>query len=149
MPPKSDRIPVSIRQSVCDLAQNCCEYCVCPAEYSPASFTINHIQPRQSGGLSVLENLAWACNGCNGYKHTRTHYVDSETQEEVILFNPRQENWDHHFTWNSSYTKINGRSPTGRATIEALKLNRSGAMNLRRLLSNAQLYPPTYKPRSL
>ncbi len=148
MRPKSDRISASLRQTICDRAQNCCEYCGCPAEYLPDSFTIDHIQPHQSGGLSTLENLAWACNGCNGYKHTRTLYIDPETEEEVMLFNPRKENWDNHFTWISNYRQIIGRSPTGRATIDALKLNRSGLMNLRRLLSNSQLYPPNYKPRS-
>ncbi|MFM2303968.1 MAG: hypothetical protein RLZZ135_1378 [Cyanobacteriota bacterium] len=35
-----------------------------------------------------------------------------------------------------------GITPTGRATIDALNLNRSGVKNIRRLLVMADLHPP-------
>lgn len=53
-----------------------CEYCRCPAQFATQSFTIEHIEPRDTGGETVLENLAWACFGCNGHKHTATHGID-------------------------------------------------------------------------
>ncbi|WP_256875051.1 hypothetical protein [Nostoc sp. C052] len=35
-----------------------------------------------------------------------------------------------------------GKTACGRATIEALRLNRFGVVNLRRLLRSANLHPP-------
>jgi hypothetical protein len=37
-----------------------------------------------------------------------------------------------------------GLTACGRATIVALKLNRPNVVNLRRLLANAQLHPPSW-----
>jgi hypothetical protein len=144
MPPESDYIAVSLRNAVRDRAHNHCEYCVCPADYSPDSFTIDHTQPRQSGGPNTFDNLAWACQGCNGSKYTRTTFIDPETQQETPLFNPRQQAWSDHFQWSPDRTQMLGLTACGRATIVALKLNRPNVMNLRRLLANAQLHPPTW-----
>jgi len=40
----------------------------------------------------------------------------------VSIFNPRQQKWKEHFTWND--VQLFGLSATGRATVEALNLNR-------------------------
>ncbi|MCI0552101.1 MAG: HNH endonuclease, partial [Anaerolineae bacterium] len=45
------------------------------------------------------------------------------------------------FTWNEDCTLMIGLSPTGRATIEALELNRKGIVNLRRVLHERGLHP--------
>jgi hypothetical protein len=144
MPSESDYISPSLRSVVKDRAHNHCEYCVCPADYSPDSFTIDHTLPRQSGGLSTFNNLAWACQGCNGSKHIKTSFIDPETQKETPLFNPRSTAWNDHFQWSSDFTQMMGITACGRATIVALKLNRPSVMNLRRLLTNAQLHPPNW-----
>jgi hypothetical protein len=39
-------------------------------------------------------------------------------------------------------TLIIGLTPTGRATVEKLQLNRLGVVNLRRVLSLMDLHPP-------
>jgi hypothetical protein len=39
-----------------------------------------------------------------------------------------------------------GTTPTGRATVEELKLNRDGVVNLRRVLVVVQLHPPSEPP---
>jgi hypothetical protein len=44
----------------------------------------------------------------------------------------------------SDATQMIGLSACGRATIVALKLNRANVVNLRRLLANAQLHPPSW-----
>ena len=36
-----------------------------------ATFHVEHIVPRCLGGLSKLENLAWACPSCNLHKSNR------------------------------------------------------------------------------
>ncbi|MEC4814365.1 MAG: hypothetical protein SAK29_13975 [Scytonema sp. PMC 1069.18] len=47
-----------------------------------------------------------------------------------------------HFSWNDDFTKVIGKTSCGRATVEALQLNRIGVVNLRRLLTSAGLHPP-------
>ncbi|MEK7787389.1 MAG: HNH endonuclease [Chloroflexota bacterium] len=43
------------------------------AQFATQSFTVEHIKPRAAGGETTLDNLAWACFGCNGHKQARTH----------------------------------------------------------------------------
>ncbi|MEQ8957154.1 MAG: HNH endonuclease signature motif containing protein, partial [Coleofasciculus sp. C2-GNP5-27] len=76
MPSDDERIPTALRQEIAQRAKHRCEYCRCPDEFSPDSFTVDHIKPRQLGGATTTENLAWACFGCNGRKYTRTVYPD-------------------------------------------------------------------------
>ncbi|MEQ8536064.1 MAG: HNH endonuclease signature motif containing protein [Coleofasciculus sp. D1-CHI-01] len=142
MPSDYERIPTALRQEIAQRAKHRCEYCRCPDEFSPDSFTVDHIKPRQLGGATTTENLAWACFGCNGRKYTRTVYPDPQTGQEIALFNPRQQNWTEHFDWSEDLTQLLGPTPCGRATIAALALNRPGVVNLRRLLILAGLHPP-------
>jgi 5-methylcytosine-specific restriction endonuclease McrA len=76
MPSEYERVPTALRQEIAQRAKNRCEYCRCPDAFSPDSFTVDHIKPRQLGGATIAENLAWACFGCNGRKYTRTHRLD-------------------------------------------------------------------------
>lgn len=123
-------------------ARGYCEYCRCSEQFATESFTVEHIKPRQAGGETVLENLAWSCFGCNSYKHTKTQATDPETKEKIALYNPRQQFWSKHFTWSNDFTQVIGKTACGRATVEALRLNRFGVVNLRRLLRSANLHPP-------
>jgi 5-methylcytosine-specific restriction endonuclease McrA len=100
MPSEYERIPTTLRQEIAQRAKNRCEYCRCPDAFSPDSFTVDHIKPRQLGGATIAENLAWACFGCNGRKYTRTVYPDPQTGQEIALFNPRQQIWAEHFAWS-------------------------------------------------
>ncbi|MEO0768044.1 MAG: HNH endonuclease signature motif containing protein [Cyanobacteria bacterium J06649_4] len=143
MPPDAKRVSIRLREEVSERANQLCEYCKCPDAFSPDSFTVDHIHPRQAGGSTVSENLAWACFGCNGRKHKRTTAIDTQTGTKTMLFNPRQQSWKEHFAWNRDTTQMIGKTPCGRATIEALALNRFGVANLRRLLTSAGLHPPT------
>jgi 5-methylcytosine-specific restriction endonuclease McrA len=135
-------VPVDLRRLVADRAGQCCEYCHSQARYSADSFTIDHIVPRNLGGLTVPENLALCCQGCNQHKSTRTVAPDPATGTAIPLFHPRQHRWDEHFTWNENFTLMLGLTPTGRATIEALHLNRPGIVNLRRVLYAIGESPP-------
>jgi 5-methylcytosine-specific restriction endonuclease McrA len=105
-------------------------------------FAIEHILPREAGGPTVLDNLAWSCQGCNGHKHTKTHAVDPVSHEVVPLYHPRQHRWQEHFAWSADYELVVGLTPTGRATVEALHLNREGVVNLRRALYAFGKHPP-------
>ena len=69
----SEKVPESIKKVVAARAQDICEYCRSQGTFATERFTVEHIKPRKLGGESILENLAWACFGCNGHKHTKSH----------------------------------------------------------------------------
>lgn len=129
------------RRLIIARANHLCEYCKIPAAYAVQSFVIEHIIPLSKNGETILENLAYACGGCNGYKYNKINAVDPADGEVVPLFNPRQEEWQKHFVWNENYTLVIGTTSTGRATVEALQLNRNGLINLRKLLFLTGKYP--------
>ncbi|MGK7889728.1 MAG: HNH endonuclease [Leptolyngbyaceae cyanobacterium] len=128
------RFSDAVRQALAQQANGQCEYCRCPEKYCPDSFTVDHIWPRRQGGTDDLTNLAWACFGCNGRKHTKTDGIDPQTQQSVSLFNPRQQEWSEHFGWSEDLQRVIGKTACGRATVEALSLNRPSVVNLRRVL---------------
>jgi 5-methylcytosine-specific restriction endonuclease McrA len=110
--------------------------------YSPDPFVIEHILPRSRGGSHRAGNLAFSCQGCNGYKYTATEAVDPVSGEVVPLYHPRRDRWKAHFAWNDTYTHIVGQTPTGRATVARLGLNRPHVVNLRHLLISIAEHPP-------
>ncbi len=86
------------------------------------------------GGDTVIENLAFACPGCNGHKYNKIQAPDPADGRLVTLYNPRMHRWRDHFKWNADCTRIVALTPTGRATVSALHLNRPGVVNMRRAL---------------
>lgn len=138
----SEYIPVAMRRVIAARANGRCEYCVCPKAFATERFAVEHIVPRSVGGETTLDNLAWSCIGCNGHKSSKQQALDPQTQTFVALFDPRQQRWSEHFAWSDDGTKVVGLTACGRATIVALKLNRFGVVNLRRLLVGAGVHPP-------
>lgn len=130
------------REFIKQRANNRCEYCISQIKFSPDPFSIEHIIPRSKGGTSDLDNLAIACQGCNNFKYSHTHAIDPITGKPVPIYHPRQQNWCDHFTWTKDATQMLGLTPTGRATIDRLLLNREGVTNLRRVLYSIGQHPP-------
>jgi 5-methylcytosine-specific restriction endonuclease McrA len=137
----SERLPRALRRQIAQRARWRCEYCLSPAAFSTQPFEVDHIIPRTKGGPTSADNLALSC-GCNSYKGRRTHARDPRTGRAVPLFNPRRQRWQRHFTWNEGSLLIVGRTASGRATIEALQLNRPELVNLRRILRLIGEHPP-------
>ena len=106
------------------------------------SFSVDHIVPVEAEGKTVEDNLALACEGCNAHKHRKTQAPDFATYELVPLFNPRQQRWNDQFAWSLDFSLIVGLTSTGRATVEALQMNREGVVNLRRALYLIGEHPP-------
>ncbi|MBD2162586.1 HNH endonuclease [Limnothrix sp. FACHB-1083] len=141
-------IPKEIRQKVRERASYLCEYCHSLEEASAARFEIDHINPRSRGGADDLENLALACQRCNGYRYNFTEGFDPQSQASVALFNPRLQQWNDHFAWQDGGLVIQGKTPIGRATCDRLDLNdqthNEGAIvNARRLWIQGGWHPPT------
>jgi 5-methylcytosine-specific restriction endonuclease McrA len=130
-----------VRQEVKLRARHLCEYCHCPEYFSPDPFELDHIFPLSAGGDSQLDNLALACSGCNGHKSDSFVAIDPGTGQLSHLYNPRKDNWEEHFRWDAEFLLIVGISPTGRATIDKIKVNRENVVNLRRVLAKAGEHP--------
>ena len=90
-------ISSALREAVILRAAKCCEYCKSQDNYSPTSFTIDHILPQSLDGTSDFENLAYACFLCNRLKSNKLKTFDQITEKWVPLFNPRQDVWREHF----------------------------------------------------
>mgnify|MGYP002776998199 CR=1 FL=1 len=86
-------------------------------------FTIDHLIPQSLGGSDELDNLALACRRCNERRYNFTTAIDPQTQQEVALYNPRQQSWAEHFIWSADALKIVGVTATGRATVQRFDFN--------------------------
>lgn len=137
-------ISTNIKSLVINRSQGFCEYCKCPSDFSTEPFSIEHILPRAKNGLDEPNNLAYACIGCNIYKSDKTEFLDIVSMEISPLFNPRTMLWQDHFIWDELLTAIIGKTAIGRATIEALRLNRKPLKNLRRALIAIGEHPPKF-----
>jgi hypothetical protein len=140
------RILAQLRRDVWRLAAGCCEYCRSQARFAMQPFSVEHIIPRSRGGDSSRGNLALSCQGCNNHKYNHTEGADPTTGRAAPLFHPRRQRWSDHFAWNEDATLILGVSPTGRATVVSLHLNRLELVNLRRILATAGEHPPPEPP---
>ena len=136
------RVTAQQRTDVAMRANGRCEYCRTSSHFSTSPYAVEHIIPRAKGGSTTLDNLAFSCAGCNGYKYLRTEWEDPLTRNIVSLFHPRQQKWSLHFSWSKDSLRLIGLTSIGRATIVALKLNRPELINLRRALYAINEHPP-------
>jgi hypothetical protein len=130
------------RERVRERAGGLCEYCKSPEDISSSAFSVDHVSPWSRGGKTALENFALACLDCNNFKHDKTKVTDPQTGDEVALFNPRSQRWQDHFAWNYDTTRVVGLTTAGRATVAALKLNRSRLVRQRGFLFQVGEHPP-------
>jgi hypothetical protein len=116
-------ISKSLYEVVRQRARFRCEYCHYIELLSSAPLSIDHIQPQSFGGTDDPDNLALACRRCNERRYNFTTGIDPETESEVPLFNPRQQQWSEHFIWSADALQIVGKTSIGRATCHRLDLN--------------------------
>ncbi|HKH49606.1 MAG TPA: HNH endonuclease [Thermoanaerobaculia bacterium] len=102
-----------LREQVLRRAGWTCEYCRFLERYSPDPLSVEHIVPRSQGGSEV-----------------------------VPLFHPRRQRWRDHFAWSLDAARVVGITSTGRATVELLRLNREGLVNMRQVLRKEGIHPP-------
>jgi Zn finger protein HypA/HybF involved in hydrogenase expression len=150
--PEPTGIPKALYEVVRQRAQCQCEYCHYPELLSSAPLSIDHIHPLSLGGNDAPDNLALACRRCNERRYNFTTGIDPETAIEVLLFNPRQQNWSEHLIWSADALQIIGRTSTGRATCNRLDLNDERCeepfiQNARQPWVAGGLHPPKDDPR--
>ena len=137
-----DYISDNIRSQLVQLAHGRCEYCQTAQQISGAQMHVEHIIPLSRGGSSSLENLCLSCAWCNSYKWAKTVSSDLETGDAVTLFHPRRQQWPEHFRWSEDGVYIIGLTATGRATVDALKMNNEFIVPARRHWVEAGWHPP-------
>jgi hypothetical protein len=131
-------ITAAIRTLVVERAENQCEYCRAPQGAYGLLFHIDHVVPRQHGGVDDVSSYALACAKCNRKKGPNLSGIDPSTGAIVELFNPRRDPWSFHFRWSGPL--IISLTPTGGATISALGLNETERLTLRQsLMDEGQL----------
>jgi len=109
-------------------------------KHQAGSFHIDHIQPLAAAGETVLENLALACPSCSLRKGVRMIAKDPQTGQEAPLFHPRRDHFWDHFAFSAPH--LIGKTPTGRATVEALGMNQESTVAARQAGELLGSYPP-------
>ena len=122
-------------------ARNCCEYCQTCRETIGQAMHVEHIDP---GGGDNPENLCLACPTCNLSKARATSALDPLTGRTVPLFHPRRQQWQEHFRWIENARRMQGLTPTGRATVERLRMNQERLIVAWALWVKAHCHPPSF-----
>jgi hypothetical protein len=110
----------SMRRTVIVRAGGRCEYCGKP-QISFFPHEVDHVIAQKHGGKTTLANLAFACFECNRYKGSDVASFDPLTGQLTPLFNPRQQEWNAHFSYENGV--IAPLTPEGRVTVILLRLN--------------------------
>lgn len=143
------RIPRGLRAEVEAHFRGRCAYCLSPHALMNVTFEVDHILPEKEGGRTESENLALSCPICNAFKGARTRGRDPRTGRDVALFHPRRQNWRRHFQWAEDEQTVEGRTRSGRATVEALQLNNLHLLRLRTIWLAIGSSPPDWQTPAL
>ena len=131
--------PARLRRLVVQRSGDRCEYCHLTQTGQEATFHIDHVRPVTRGGITAADNLALACVSCSLRKGGKETAIDPDTGDEVPIFNPRRDVWPEHFSWER--VTLIGLTSTGRATIQALDLNRPLVLTIRQEEAAAGRHP--------
>jgi hypothetical protein len=63
------------------------------------------------------------------YKGPNLTAIDPDSGAIVVLFHPRRDHWDEHFSRQGA--RVVGTTPTGRATVRLLAMNALQRLELR------------------
>lgn len=100
-----------------------CGYCQVTEISVGGELTIDHFKPRAAGGSDDLDNLVYACQRCNLYKH---HFWPSDDQlrrgERVL--HPQRDDLMQHFFLKHASGQLEALTTTGQFHITLLQLNR-------------------------
>ncbi|MCD4841229.1 MAG: HNH endonuclease [Methanosarcinales archaeon] len=137
---------MQLQEQIRERSHFLCEYCHTSEKWQYVPFTVDHIIPVTRGGTNTQENLALACFHCNRRKGRRVTGMDPDSGKEVSLFHPRQHLWREHFIWSTDRFYLMGLTPIGRATVEALELNRERVIRIRAADLAVGRHPPIDDP---
>jgi hypothetical protein len=136
-------IPRELRQRIHLEARRRCGYCLTAEAIVGTPMELDHLLPESLGGATEEDNLWLACSLCNDCRGARIAALDPDSGEVVRLFDPRRQVWTEHFRWTAEGDRIVGLTPTGRATVAALNINRPSLVHARRLWVSVGWHPPS------
>ncbi len=116
-------LSAELRRQVRADAGGRCGYCHSSETFLSMPLDVEHLMPEARGRLTVRENLWIACPRCNDFKGDRLDASDPRTGQRILLYHPRLQRWTDHFAWALEGIRIDGQTPEGRATVDALRLN--------------------------
>ena len=120
-----------------------CGYCHTDERFTGSLLSIEHILPVAAGGPTVRMNLWRSCRECNERKGVQTEATDPESGEIVDLYNPRIQSWRDHFRWSADGLLVIGLTAIGRATVDAVDLNRPHQIVARQRWVVVGWHPPS------
>jgi len=91
-------IPAETRRLVIGRAGQCCEYCLIHEDDTYFGCEVDHVVSEKHGGLTVAENLAYACLVCNRYKGSDLGSILVPAGDLIRFFNPRIDACSDHFS---------------------------------------------------
>ena len=136
------KVPRSLRDRLVAQAGRRCSYCRSSEQITGIELELDHVLPEALGGTSDEANLIPSCGPCNDHEQARVMAEDPLTGQTVELFHPRWQRWTDHFAWEEGGLRIQGLTPSGRATEHALQLNRPAVVAARRFWIAAGWHPP-------
>jgi hypothetical protein len=135
----SSEVSAALSRLVADRAYRVCEYCLVHEEDVYHGCEVDHILSGKHGGLTVVENLAFACFHCNRHNGTDVGSVSVRTGTLVRFYNPRLDRWKEHFCRDES--RIEAVTDIGEVTVRLLEFNHPERVAFRKFLSEAGRYP--------
>ena len=133
-------ISPELRRLVAERADRICEYCLIAEADRSSSYQIDHIISVKHGGLTILDNLAYACIYCNLQKGTDLGSINWRTSSPVRFFNPRRDFLGEHFLLNENV--IQSITDIGEVTTRILEFNSEDRILERLALTAVGRYPP-------
>lgn len=119
----------ALRRLAVARASNHCEYCGLTQDGQVATFHIDHVTPVAAGGATSEDNLALACVSCSLRKGRVRPQSTSFPARRHLYSIPETMTGTSNFYWDELY--LVGRTPTGRATVVALAMNRTSILMIR------------------
>lgn len=127
-----------LRRQVISRAENICEYCLIHEDDTFFGCHVDHVISEKHGGLTLADNLAFACSVCNLRKGSD---IASLTRAGILtrLYNPRTDIWSQHFALTDA--DIEPLTEIGEVTASLLQFNISERVLERQELIETQRYP--------
>jgi HNH endonuclease len=114
-------ISAELRRLVVLRSAGLCEYCLIHEDDTFFGCEIDHVVSEKHGGLTVSENLAYACLVCNRNKGSDLGSIWEPTGSLTRFFNPRLDVWVDHFSLEGAV--IRPITPIGSVTDRILRFN--------------------------
>jgi hypothetical protein len=134
----TSRISSDLRRLVASRANHVCEYCLIHEEDTYLGCQVDHIISEKHAGLTVSENLAYACTFCNRAKGADIGSLDS-SGSFTRFYHPRLDRWTDDFVLQEA--RIQPISSLGEATASILGLNSEQRIAEREALIHLGRYP--------